>query len=112
VWDILIHILVVTTRLKPEHRDAWIDRMTRHIQTCRANEPDCLQLDLVQSNDDPDHVFLYEVYESKESFDAHWDSSYQKQLMVDVQGWAVEPPEIILCTNVYPVDSEMKSWAS
>ena len=41
-----------------------------------AEEPGCLQFDICTSDDDPDLVTFYEVYRSREAFDAHLETPH------------------------------------
>jgi quinol monooxygenase YgiN len=41
-----------------------------------ADEPDCLQFDVVVDRDRPGAVAFYEVYASQEAFDAHLETAH------------------------------------
>ncbi len=47
-----------------------------------------------------DRFYFFEIYESREAFDAHLASPHFKQLGADLSGLLVEPPEIVVLKQV------------
>lgn len=64
-------VVVVTFDLAPGQRDAFLPLMHRNAQTSAETEPGCRQFDVCTDPDRPEAIFLYEVYDDREAFDAH-----------------------------------------
>ncbi len=80
--------LVVDYTLKPGQRDAFVERVRRHGETCLDSEPGCLQFDILVPREDVDRVFLYEVYTDQAALDAHVATPYMAQYRIDIQDMA------------------------
>ena len=71
--------IVATIKTVAGERDAYLKHLRAHAERCRASEPGTLQFDILVPQKDADTLMLYEVYESAEAFQAHWDGpSLQK----------------------------------
>ncbi|MBX3585463.1 MAG: antibiotic biosynthesis monooxygenase [Ramlibacter sp.] len=66
-----MHIITVTFQIRPEHMAAFLPAMQANALASVQDEPGCQQFDVCVSLDDPNRVFLYEVYDSPEAFQAH-----------------------------------------
>ena len=62
--------LVVNIRTKPETRIAFMEKLAANAEAARS-ESGCLVFDVLVDPVDPDHVMLYEIYESESAFQAH-----------------------------------------
>ena len=64
-------VLIVEFELKPEDADRFHGLIAENARASVANEPGCLQFDVVRPQDTPSRLFLYEVYADQAAFDAH-----------------------------------------
>ena len=62
--------------VKPGKREAFLAIARDDALHSVADEPGCLQFDICTSDDDPDLVTFYEVYRSREAFDAHLETPH------------------------------------
>jgi (4S)-4-hydroxy-5-phosphonooxypentane-2,3-dione isomerase len=46
-----------------------------------AKEPGCKRFDIINLNSDPNHFFLYEVYDNEAAFKAHRETEHFKKYM-------------------------------
>jgi (4S)-4-hydroxy-5-phosphonooxypentane-2,3-dione isomerase len=67
-----MYIVTVLFKIKPQNYSEFLVAMTSNAHTSLATELGCHQFDVCEggSTDHPE-VFLYEVYASKEDFEAH-----------------------------------------
>jgi quinol monooxygenase YgiN len=72
------YINAVDLDLLPSERDKFLEAIAEDAAATRK-EPGCLQFDVVVLANDPNHLFLYEVYESEAAFRAHRESDYFKK---------------------------------
>ncbi len=66
-------VVTVTFTLKPGTRDIFLPLMAENASTSLREEPGCHQFD-VCLGDDPETVFLYEVYDDSVAFSDHLES--------------------------------------
>ena len=72
------YINAVDLDLVPSERDKFLEAIAEDAAATRK-EPGCLQFDVLVLANDPNHLFLYEVYESEAAFKAHRESDYFKK---------------------------------
>ena len=68
-------VVTGTFTLKPGKRSAFLPPMVENASTSLRKEPGCRQFD-VCLGDDPETVFLYEVYDDSAAFSAHLESAH------------------------------------
>ena len=64
-------VLVVEFEIKPEEADRFHALIAENACLSVANEPGCLQFDVVRPEEGGPRVVLYEVYADRAAFDAH-----------------------------------------
>ncbi|AXT27480.1 antibiotic biosynthesis monooxygenase [Ruegeria sp. AD91A] len=70
-------VVTVTFTLMPGTRDTFLPLMVENASTSLREEFGCQQFD-VCLGDDPETVFLYEVYDDAAAFGAHLESAHFK----------------------------------
>ena len=63
-------MIVVEFKVKPEHRNGFIELMKGHAQRSRA-EDGCQQFDVLLPDGDPKHVLLVEAWRDQAALDTH-----------------------------------------
>jgi quinol monooxygenase YgiN len=63
--------ILVETETKPGKRQEVLALLKAHAERALANEPGCPQFDVVTPDDDPDRLYLIEVYKDHEAREAH-----------------------------------------
>jgi quinol monooxygenase YgiN len=64
----------------PAERDKYLAAITEN-GAAAAKEPGCKRFDIVNLNSDPNHFFLYEVYDNEAAFKAHRETEHFKKYM-------------------------------
>ena len=72
------YINAVDLELVPSERDKFLEAIAEDA-AATIKEPGCLQFDVLVLANDPNHLFLYEVYESEAAFRAHREADYFKK---------------------------------
>jgi autoinducer 2-degrading protein len=62
------------------------------------SEPGCSEFDITVSQKDPNHLFIFEVYENAAAFDAHLKSDHYKK-------YAATAKEVVAKREVHPLSS-------
>ena len=98
--------LIVTFKIKPEHKDAFMASLEGDARGSNNDEPGCLQFDVLQDNEDPNRVHLYEIYRDEAAVEAHRAAPHYTKWRAEVADWFDGEIERSLATPVYPKDSE------
>lgn len=64
-------VLIVEFEVKPEDAERFHGLIAENARLSVANEPGCLQFDVVRAQDSPSRLALYEVYADLAAFEAH-----------------------------------------
>ncbi len=76
--------IVATIKTVPGGREEYLQHLHAHARRCRATEPGTLQFEILLPHNEPDTILLYEVYESDEAFQVHWNGPSLQQIRKDV----------------------------
>lgn len=88
-------MLVVGATLKAvKGKENELERELRQMVGPTRLEAGNIAYVLHRAIDDPCTFFFYEKYRSKDDFDAHLASTHFKKLIVSIQPWLAEPPQI------------------
>ena len=79
--------LIVTIQIQPEHREAFMESMMDDARGSNNDEPGCLRFDVLQDNEDPNKIHLYEVYKDQAAVDAHRQAPHYTKWRGTVQDW-------------------------
>ncbi len=106
-----MYVLIVTIKIKPEHREAYIEASLGDSIGSVTNEPSCLRFDVHQDEKDPNTIYLIEVYRDKAAFEAHKETPHFKKWADAVKDWHAEPRQVVFCSNIFPTDADwQKDW--
>ncbi len=74
-------VLMVHLQVKPENLERFMEMALENAAATRTSEEGCRQFDVVVDPDEPTRVAFYEVYDSKNAFEAHQQTEhFQKYL--------------------------------
>jgi quinol monooxygenase YgiN len=80
-------VIVAEFEVKPEAIDAFLKAAIADASASVAKEPGCRQFDVTRSNERPNHILLYEVYDSEAAFDAHLKTPHLKAFRDQIDPW-------------------------
>lgn len=66
-----MYCIIVKNVVREGARDAYLAAMLPNARDSVANEPGCLTFDVIQSQDEPDTFYLYEIYTSPDALQTH-----------------------------------------
>ncbi len=64
-------VVLVEFRLKPGSSQAFAELIGANARASVADEPGCRRFDIATSKDEPERLFLYEIYDDRAAFDHH-----------------------------------------
>jgi quinol monooxygenase YgiN len=93
-----MYAVTVTFTLHPGTAADFLPLMTANARTSLQEEPGCGQFDICLG-EDPDTVFLYEIYDDRAAFEAHLESAHFKSFDAAVAGM-IAAKDVRLFTEV------------
>jgi quinol monooxygenase YgiN len=83
--------IVATIKTVPGKRDEYLKHLKAHGERCLATEAGTLKFDILvpQAQELADTLMLYEVYESLEAFQVHWNGPSVQQMKQDAGAFQV-----------------------
>ena len=86
--------LFVTVKIKPGHRYEFIEATMGDAIGSNNDEPGCLRFDVLEDNNDPNTVYLYEVYKDRTAWEiAHRSAPHYTKWRETVSDWSVITPQ-------------------
>ncbi len=108
-----MYVLIVTIKIKPGHKDAFIEAMLGDAIGSVRDEPGCFRFDVFQDEEDANTIYLNEVYKDKAALEAHTKMPHYIKWRETVEDWFAEPPKVARCSNIFPTDDDWgKDWKS
>ena len=98
--------LLVTIRIQPPQREAFMEAMLDDALHSVQDEPGCLRFDVLEDPDDPNRIFLYEVYRDEEALDAHRQAPHFLRWKHATRNWFDGEPVVEQAVSVYPADED------
>ena len=99
-----MHIVLVHVQIKSEFTQAF-QEATRDNARNSILEPGIARFDVLQSQDDPTHYILVEVYHSLDATLLHKETTHYKHWRDSVVDMMAEPREGKRYSNIYPDDT-------
>ncbi len=98
-----MYVVTVTIRVLPEHLDAFIRATLENARNTRL-EPKNVRFDVLQSEEEPTRLMLYEVYAEPAAFAEHQKTAHYLAWREAVKDWMSEPRSAVKLKNVFPED--------
>jgi autoinducer 2-degrading protein len=100
-----MYVVCVSIHVNPSHLDAFIEATLENARNSRR-EPGNLRYDVLQQEQQPERLFLYEVYRGPEDFAAHQKTPHYLAWKETVADWMAEPRVGIKHRNLFPADPD------
>jgi autoinducer 2-degrading protein len=85
--------LIVTVNIKPGFKEPFMASMMGDARGSNNDEAGCLRFDVLQDNEDPNRIHLYEVYR---------DAPHYTKWREEVKDWFATENVRRVATSVYP----------
>ena len=82
-----MYVITVLFNIHDTHYAAFLQAITSNATTSLADELGCRQFDVCTSLSNPNEIFLYEIYDSVEAFDAHLLSKHFQEFNALTSAW-------------------------
>ena len=88
-----MYVIIAPFKIKEGFKEQFVEEMLKDAKGSMKNEPGCLRFDVIQDGDDPDKIWLYEVYVDEAAFQAHMETPHFIKWRDAVKDWTGEPPD-------------------
>lgn len=95
-------VVIAEFRIRPERLAEFLEAARDDAQHSLADEPGCRQFDVVQPEGEDDAVVFYEVYDSREAFDAHLQTPHLKRFQTAFPPLILEERPVRFLQRRYP----------
>jgi quinol monooxygenase YgiN len=95
-------VLLVEFNVKPECRQQFEAAIEINAKASVGKEPGCFQFDVLRSQDDPNRVFLYEVYRDVAAFQAHMEMEHTKTFLALAKDLVTRQSVVKLTRSIAP----------
>ena len=107
-----MYVVISSSELKPEHKERFIKELVNVARISVGEEPGCLRLDVVQDGNNPNRIWVYEVFKDTATLDAHMQSPHYLKYRDATQGCRVEGGVTFQAgpgaSSIWPTDEEWK----
>jgi (4S)-4-hydroxy-5-phosphonooxypentane-2,3-dione isomerase len=104
--------LFVTIKLKPEHRERYLEEMLGDALGSIRDEPGCLRFDVLIDAENPNTIYLYEIYRDEAAFQEHLQAPHFIKWRDAVVGWTEGPSTVVRATTYFPADEKWQKQPS
>lgn len=101
-----MYALFVSIQIQPEHRDEFLASMLDDARGSVNDEPGCYRFDVLQDPNDPNKIYLYEIYRDRAAFDAHLQAPHFTRWRDTVANWYAAPSQVLNLTTIFPPDAD------
>ena len=95
-------VVIAEFQVKPDSLAAFLEAARDDALHSVADEPGCHQFDVICPQGSDDVVVFYEVYDSREAFDAHLETPHLGQFRDAFPPLIVEERPVRFSTRQYP----------
>src|SRR6266516_1758779 len=96
-----MYALVVSLKVKPEHRDRFLATIEDDAICSERDEPGCLRFNVLQEEADQNSFCLYEIYRDKDAFAAHRETPHLKRFSAAVAEALDGPTQVTLTNTIF-----------
>ena len=93
--------VLVSLRVKQDQVDAFITATLEDVRTS-LRDAGVIRFEVIQQSDDPTHVILYEVYQTREDGLAHLETEHFKNWQATIKSMLVKPPQATTYGQIFP----------
>jgi quinol monooxygenase YgiN len=83
-------VICVEFEIMPRHLDDFLVAMRKNAAQSHALEAGCQQFDVCQDQQNPNTIFLYEIYDDEAAFEAHKSAPHYHEFNHAIDGMVVK----------------------
>ena len=105
-----MYVIIAPMQIKQGFKDRFVEAMIADARGSVNDEPGCLRFDIIQDADEPNRIWLYEVYKDAAAFEEHKKAPHFLKLTGVIKDWREEGPlgAGSGAYSIWPPDEEWK----
>ena len=106
-----MYVIIAPIQIKEGFKDRFIEEMIGDARGSVNDEPGCLRFDVTQDAEEPNRIWLYEVYKDADAFDAHTKAPHFAKWRDAVEDWREDSGLQGAgrgASNIWPPDDQWK----
>jgi quinol monooxygenase YgiN len=96
------YTLIVDFEVKDGTADQVLALVSENARNSVEKEPGCLQFDVMQAQDNPNRIMLFEVYADEAAFQAHGKSAHIQEFLAKARPMFVKTTMTKLTRRTHP----------
>ena len=103
-----MYVIIAPIQVQEGHKEAFLEAVVEDARSSVHHEPGCLRFDVIQDANDPNRIWLYEVYKDEAAFQAHLQAPHLIKFRETTQAWRAAGPQGAGrgSSDVWPSDDE------
>jgi autoinducer 2-degrading protein len=102
-------VLLVEIKIKPGYRDQFVEALMLDAKGSVNDEPGCLRFDVLQDSENPNRIYLYEVYKDEQALEAHRAAPHFTKWRETVKDWFDGELVRHMCSTVFSTEEASKA---
>ena len=106
-----MYVIISPLEIKAEYKEQYVKELIDVARGSVNDEPGCLRLDVIQDADEPNRVWVYEIFKDQAALDVHMKLPHFLKFLDATNGWRAEGGLQGAgrgASNIWPPDNEMK----
>ena len=106
-----MYVVMVPIQIKEGYRERYLEELTRNARGAVEAEPGCLRFDVIQDANDPNRIWVDEVYKDEAAFQEHTRSPHFLKCIEAVKDWRDEATVVgagVGASVIWPPDDRWK----
>lgn len=100
--------IFVTIDIKEGFKDAFMDSLRGDAEGSVRDESQCYRFDVLQDDQLPNRIHLYEVYADENALEEHRNAPHYTKWRATVSEWFDSDPKRILMSTIFPSNEGWK----
>ena len=96
-----MYVVLVRCHIKSEHLATFKDAILDNARHSVLDEPGCQRFDVVQDDNDPTLIWLYEVYADRAAFETHTTMPHFFRWRDASKEWFSEPNQVTFSSSLF-----------
>jgi len=96
-----MYAVIVRCHIKPENLADFQAAINDNARHSVLDEPGCRRFDVVQVDDDPTLIWLYEIYDDRAAFEQHITMPHFFRWRDASKDWFAEPNQVTFASSLF-----------
>ena len=105
-----MYVIIAQFQIKQGFKERFVEAMIADAVGSVNDEPGCLGFDIIQDAEEPNRVWLYEVYKDAAAFEEHKRTPHFLKCIETTKNLIEEPPRLVAGSGAYSIWPPDEEW--